>query len=127
LAPCLNELHPPAQLLAVVHVAGNGEFFWPRDKAAEAAQWLSGLSFAVTGGEVYRGFRGAWATYVGEWTTTPSRLPTEAWATYVERGLSQAIDRVNTETGEDEDLYFFAYRCPNDDDLEIRANETRPT
>jgi hypothetical protein len=106
-----SELRPPAHLRSAVHVAGNGELFWPTDVAGAAATWLAGAGLAIVGGEVYRRFRGAWATYLREWTTTPARLPAEPWEAYVERGLAQALE--NAATGEDLDLFFFAHDRPD--------------
>lgn len=103
----LTDVRPPDRLQAVVHVAGSGEFFWPRDEAGEAARWLTSLGAAIIGGEGYRRFPGFWATYVAEWDTVPPWLPSEAWSTYAERGLSQALEKVAR--GRDADLFFFAH------------------
>jgi len=108
----LTDLRPPAHLSAVVHVAGSGEFFWPRDEAGEAAGWLTSLGVAIIGGERYRRFPGFWATFVTEWDTTPVWLPSESWGSFAERGLSQALQKVAD--GAHSDLFFFAHSLPDE-------------
>jgi hypothetical protein len=99
----------PEALLVRADVATNGELFFPRDCAADAARALATQGLAITGGEVYCRRAVGWAAYLGEWATPDGSNDGPA-----ARGLGEAlrmIERPPADWGEPgarpEDLRFF--------------------
>jgi hypothetical protein len=113
----------PADLRRAAHVAGNGELLWPRAAALEVARRLAADGLAIWGGEVYAPKGPFTAVMVDEWRTEPGRGPEEDWASYVERGLQQALAAIS-EYPESEpaggageggrSLYFLAHHSPGE-------------
>jgi hypothetical protein len=104
----------PEALFAQADIATNGEFFFPRDCAADAARALADQGRAITGGETYCRRAVGWAAYLGEWTTPPPTGSEESWDDRVARSLAEAIrmiDRPFAEWGDPsalpQDLRFF--------------------
>jgi hypothetical protein len=111
----------PSALVAAADIATNGEFFFPGDRAADAARALAAQDLAITGGEVYCRRSVGWAAYLGEWTTPRPPGGGEPWGDRVARGLADALRMVGrppTDWGEPDasppDLrFFFASLAPS--------------
>jgi hypothetical protein len=118
----VNSIHPsarpqyslPEALVADVDIATNGEFFFPGDRAADAARALAAQRRFITGGEVYRRRAVGWAAYLGDWATSTDGCSSGSWDDRVARALGEAVDMIGrdpTEWGEPDaaphDLRFF--------------------
>jgi hypothetical protein len=101
-------------------IAGNGEYFWHRERAGDAISWLASYELAIIGGEAYLRHAVAWASYLGHWETTPGHAHDEPWQSFVARGKAQALEAIDAGAERWELssgdlpglLYFFAVAAP---------------
>jgi hypothetical protein len=104
-----NFIHPattpqypflPRALVEFADIATNGEFFWPGDRASEAAHALAAHGRIILGGEVYCRRAVGWAAYLGEWVTSVPEPGDHAPADDLARGLAEALCAIERDPAE---------------------------